>query len=258
MTVISKAEKERRDALPYHEQMIDAQKQCVPCKLCGSDARIEDAGRGAGYYIRCSNAKNFRDSTGCLINDRRLGGWAYNVMDWWNRLHAPALETSNTSGAGIDREAVNVERAFLNLCEALGIQASAGAYLDAPAALAALKPPSPSDAGRDEELRASDGVMQSLRRIADSAGYPGDRRNMMIRPADANIILAALSNTQPQTPASDRAIVLEEAAFRAGFKAATVYDWDYAANGSEDELCDAATEKWLASSPPQAVEGQSD
>ncbi len=23
-----------------------------------------------------------------MITDRRLGGWAYNVMDWWNRLHA--------------------------------------------------------------------------------------------------------------------------------------------------------------------------
>jgi len=74
--------------LSYHEQMLDAQEKCVPCKLCGGHAVISDAGIGAGYYIRCSNSRTFRDSSGCLIDERRLGGWAYNVMAWWNRLHA--------------------------------------------------------------------------------------------------------------------------------------------------------------------------
>lgn len=72
--------------MSHHEQMIDAQAGCVPCKLCGGNAVIEDAGLGAGYYIRCSNAQR-RGSAGCLIDHRRLGGWAYNVRDWWNRLH---------------------------------------------------------------------------------------------------------------------------------------------------------------------------
>ena len=78
-----------RRALSDHEQMLDAQSQCVPCKLCGGEAVISDAGRGAGYYIACKNAYTFRPSSGCLITERRLGGWAYNVMDWWNRLHSP-------------------------------------------------------------------------------------------------------------------------------------------------------------------------
>lgn len=81
-------EADRRHAMRHHEQMLDAEKMCVPCKLCGGDAKISDAGTGAGYYIECSNSTNWRDSTGCLISERRLGGWAYNVMEWWNRLHA--------------------------------------------------------------------------------------------------------------------------------------------------------------------------
>lgn len=80
-------EKARRMALSDQEVMTDAQGQCVPCKLCGGSALISDAGTGAGYYIRCENAKNFRRSTGCLISEQRLSGWAYNVMEWWNRLH---------------------------------------------------------------------------------------------------------------------------------------------------------------------------
>lgn len=75
-----------------HEQMVDAQTGCLPCKLCGGSAIISDAGLGAGYYIRCSNSVSFRSHRGCMIDERRLGGWAYNVRDWWNRLHAaPAL-----------------------------------------------------------------------------------------------------------------------------------------------------------------------
>lgn len=84
------AERARRDALAYHDQMADAQAMCLPCKLCGGNAIISDAGTGAGYYIRCRNSVSFRDSSGCMLDERRLGGWAYNVMDWWNRLHAPA------------------------------------------------------------------------------------------------------------------------------------------------------------------------
>lgn len=83
------AEQEQsRRRLNCHEQMLDAQSQCVPCKLCGGNAIISDAGEGAGYYIACSNSQSFREAKGCLITLRRQGGWAYNVMDWWNRLHA--------------------------------------------------------------------------------------------------------------------------------------------------------------------------
>lgn len=81
-------EKNRRSTLTHTQQMVDAQSHCLPCKLCGGRAIIWDAGTGAGYYIRCENAQRIRASKGCLIDYRRLGGWAYNVMDWWNRLHA--------------------------------------------------------------------------------------------------------------------------------------------------------------------------
>lgn len=79
-----------RSALSHHDQMLDAQAGCLPCKLCGGSAVITDAGIGAGYYIECGNSLSFRDEKGCLLDGRRLGGWAYNVMDWWNRLHADA------------------------------------------------------------------------------------------------------------------------------------------------------------------------
>lgn len=78
---------EQRHNLSHHEQVDDAQSQCVPCKLCGGKAVITDAGTGAGYYIACENGSTFKASKGCLLDSRRLGGWAYNVMDWWNRLH---------------------------------------------------------------------------------------------------------------------------------------------------------------------------
>jgi hypothetical protein len=76
-----------RDA-PHHEQMAHAQSGCVPCKLCGGKAIITDAGIGAGYYIKCENSGRFRASKGCMLDEVRLGGWAYNVRDWWNRLHS--------------------------------------------------------------------------------------------------------------------------------------------------------------------------
>ncbi|WP_298091597.1 hypothetical protein [uncultured Sphingomonas sp.] len=82
---------ETRDRLTHDEQMQDAQKGCAPCALCGGHAIISDAGSGAGYFIRCSNSQIFKASEGCMIEQRRLGGWAYNVMDWWNRLHTAAL-----------------------------------------------------------------------------------------------------------------------------------------------------------------------
>jgi hypothetical protein len=92
-----------RDKLSHHEQMLDAQQGCAPCVLCGGRAVITDAGPGAGYYICCDGSTNFRSSSGCLINERRLGGWAYNVMDWWNRLHTRGPSVSRlhrTSGEG--------------------------------------------------------------------------------------------------------------------------------------------------------------
>jgi hypothetical protein len=69
--------------------MIDAQALCVPCKLCGNSAKITDAVSGWGYFIRCEGAQKHRPSLGCIIDEQRLSGWAYNVMEWWNRLHAP-------------------------------------------------------------------------------------------------------------------------------------------------------------------------
>lgn len=94
----------RRD-LTDHEQMLDAQSQCVPCKLCGGSAVISDAGLGAGYYIRCGNSLSMRDSKGCMLDERRLGGWAYNVMDWWNRLHAAhSLETLTQENARLEKD----------------------------------------------------------------------------------------------------------------------------------------------------------
>jgi len=79
-----------RNRLSDYEQMIDAATTCIPCKLCGGKAVISDAGIGAGYYITCENSRKFRPHTGCMIGQERLGGWAYNVADWWNRLHALA------------------------------------------------------------------------------------------------------------------------------------------------------------------------
>ncbi len=97
---------EDRDRLSHHEQMLDAQSKCLSCKLCGGKALISDAGIGAGYYIRCENRRNIRVHEGCMIGDNRLGGWAYNVMDWWNRLHShQALSTAR--GEGDLREALD-------------------------------------------------------------------------------------------------------------------------------------------------------
>lgn len=91
-------EADRRNKLSYHEQMLDAQAQCLPCKLCGGHAVITDAGTGSGYYIECSNSTTWSPWKGCLINTRRVSGWAYNVMDWWNRLHATAIEKGHHRG----------------------------------------------------------------------------------------------------------------------------------------------------------------
>lgn len=89
---------EIRDRMTHHEQMIDAQSECVPCKLCGGQALITDAGPGSGYYIRCENSRHRRPSTGCMIDETRLSGWAYNVRNWWNRLH----DTTPPPPAGAD------------------------------------------------------------------------------------------------------------------------------------------------------------
>lgn len=88
-----------RSSMHHRDQMFDAQSQCLPCKLCGGRAVIDDAGTGAGYYISCENHGKFKKSEGCLIGQNRLGGWAYNVMEWWNRLAAPDLPDSGENGA---------------------------------------------------------------------------------------------------------------------------------------------------------------
>jgi len=105
MTDLTERLREERRDLNDHEQMLDAQSQCLPCKLCGGSAVISDAGLGAGYYIRCRNSLSMRDSKGCMLDERRLGGWAYNVMDWWNRLHAATtLETLTEESARLERD----------------------------------------------------------------------------------------------------------------------------------------------------------
>lgn len=104
-----------RHALSEHEQMADAQAQCVPCKLCGGSAVITDAGIGAGYNIRCSGSTTWRPSNGCMVSDRRLGGWAYNVMEWWNRLNSTAaLEQAGepVDAALLDRAELAWQRFF--------------------------------------------------------------------------------------------------------------------------------------------------
>lgn len=110
-----------RDALNHHEQMLDAQAGCVPCKLCAGSAIITDAGIGAGYYIQCGNSLSFRDSKGCMLDGRRLGGWAYNVMDWWNRLHAVTTPPARTYAQGVE-DATKVAE---NLCADMTVEANA-------------------------------------------------------------------------------------------------------------------------------------
>lgn len=112
----SRTEHRRRQALSDHEAMIDAQAGCVPCKLCGGKAVITDAGVGAGYYIACENSGAFRASQGCMITERRLGGWPYNVMDWWNRLHSKAAPAKRTVDC--------------NLCDDTGYKDYAGFAMD--------------------------------------------------------------------------------------------------------------------------------
>lgn len=103
--MITRTERNRRGELSHHEQMLEAEKQCVPCKLCGGAAKITDAGTGAGYYIRCENARSWsRRATGCVIDDQRLGGWAYNVMEWWNKLHGPTREQQIVRMADVLKE----------------------------------------------------------------------------------------------------------------------------------------------------------
>lgn len=103
MTTTEAALRDARQRLNEYEQMQDAQAQCVPCKLCSGKAIITDAGPGAGYYIRCENSGAFRAAAGCMVGDQRLGGWAYNVMDWWNRLHSQPPASSTAGEALIDR-----------------------------------------------------------------------------------------------------------------------------------------------------------
>lgn len=91
--MLDHAEKCRRNALSNDEAMADAQRLCVPCKLCGGAALITDAGPGYGYYIRCENSWKSNAKDACMVHDTRLSGWAYNVMDLWNRQHG-AIETA--------------------------------------------------------------------------------------------------------------------------------------------------------------------
>jgi len=95
MTSQALEERARRNSMTHHEQMLDAQAGCAPCKLCGGKALVTDAGTGMGYYIGCENSGAFHAATGCMVDPQRLSGWAYNVMDWWNRLHTPTAPSSD-------------------------------------------------------------------------------------------------------------------------------------------------------------------
>lgn len=96
----NKEELARRRALSNDEAMRDAETICAPCKLCGGKAEISDAGVGWGYYIRCENARTRHPAKGCMIEEQRLSGWAYNVADWWNRLHASQPVDKSGQGEG--------------------------------------------------------------------------------------------------------------------------------------------------------------
>ncbi len=85
-----RADKARRNALTFDEQMREAEASCAPCKLCGGKARITDAGPGWGYYINCERAYD-RMQKGreiCLQSGTRISGWAYNCSELWNGLNA--------------------------------------------------------------------------------------------------------------------------------------------------------------------------
>ena len=86
---IDRAERNRRDTLTDDEQMREAEAACVPCKLCGGKAKIEDAGPGWGYVIGCENYARREDS--CYQYGARISGWAYNVADRWNELNRTDL-----------------------------------------------------------------------------------------------------------------------------------------------------------------------
>lgn len=170
--------REARNRLSHHEQMLDAQAGCVPCKLCGGKAVVTDAGTGAGYYVRCENSTNFRDYKGCMIDERRLSGWAYNVMEWWNRLHA---QTATLPTDAQVREAMQTAwddycddaKAFPGDLTKLSrgrIMFTAGTWADHTAMhlRAALSPQTLPAPGEVERLRAA------LRNIAE--GNLGDAR----------------------------------------------------------------------------------
>lgn len=101
--MIDHVELRRRQSLSNHEAMADAQRLCAPCKLCGGAALITDAGPGFGYYIRCENSWKPRAKDACMVQDTRLSGWAYNVMELWNRQHGAPPSPVFSEWSGWDR-----------------------------------------------------------------------------------------------------------------------------------------------------------
>lgn len=84
--LVDRGGKNRRNTLTYDEQMCEAEASCIPCKLCGGKAKIQDAGPGWGYYIGCENYGQRKNE--CFQQGSRISGWAYNVADRWNELNA--------------------------------------------------------------------------------------------------------------------------------------------------------------------------
>lgn len=156
-------EEKRRRGLTHHEQMLDAQSKCVPCGLCGGQAVITDAGCGAGYYIACKNYTKLRADQGCLISDRRLGGWAYNVMEWWNRLMDTRPTEARTGGDAL-REAAKAIVARRDLAVRAGFPGHSGIEPGMIDALErALSHPTPAD-----DAGTPDDVVEAAAKIAEN------------------------------------------------------------------------------------------
>lgn len=82
-----------------------------------------------------------------------FGRWPKHGAQWRYKW-ADIQPTEHDHAAPPAPHAAQVETAFLNLCEALGIAATAAAYLDAKSARAALQPEAPAP-GVDARLRSS-------------------------------------------------------------------------------------------------------
>lgn len=77
-----------RHKLSLRGQLLDAQKSCCPCRLCGGAAVIKDAGPGFGYFIYCENSYATSNPS-CLQAGVSIRAWAYACSELWNKLNKP-------------------------------------------------------------------------------------------------------------------------------------------------------------------------